>query len=83
MDKQSHTSDWAQKARNKGYDQWLLVLLDAIEPIAPIVAQGLWVTQPIAGLWGGTTAIKLLAETLEAPNGVDQLRKQLSDDTGE
>lgn len=83
MDKQSHTSDWAKKARDKGYDQWLLVLLDAIEPIAPIVAQGLWVTQPLAGLWGKSSAVQLLAETLEAPDGVTRLRKQLSDDTGE
>jgi len=83
MDKQSHTSDWAQKARDKGYDQWLLVMLDAIEPIAPILAQGLWVAQPLAGLWGGTRTVKMLAETLEAPDGVSQLRQQLSDDTGE
>jgi len=83
MDKQSYTSDWVEKAKANGHDQWLLVLLDAIEPIAPIVAQGLWVTQPLAGLWGGTDTVKLLAETLETPDGVAQLRQQLSDDTGE
>lgn len=83
MDKQSHTSDWAQKARDNGHDQWLLILLDAIEPIAPIVAQGLWVAQPLAGLWGKSTALQHLAQTLETPDGVDQLRQQLSDGTGE
>ena len=31
-------------------------LLDVIEPVAPVLAQGLWVAQPLAGLWNGGDA---------------------------
>ena len=83
MDKQSHLSDWIEKAKQRGYGQFIAVLLDAIEPIAPIIAQGLWVAQPLAGLWGGANTLQLLAETLEEPDGVKQLRQHLADDTQE
>ncbi len=83
MDKQSQSLDWLAKAKQKGYNQWLLVFLDVVEPIAPILAQGLWVAQPLSNLWGGTSAIQHLAEMLETPDGIDHLRQRLSDDTGE
>lgn len=83
MNNQLHTSDWVQNARKRGHDQWLLILLDAIEPIAPIVAQGLWVCQPLVGLWGGAQSVQHLAQLLEDPEGIPQLRQQLSDNTRE
>lgn len=83
MDKQSQTPDWLDRAKQNGYDQWVLVFLDAIEPIAPIIAQGLWVVQPLSGLWGGASSVQHLAETLESPDGIDHLRQRLSDNTGE
>jgi len=83
MDKQLHSSDWIDQAKQRGYGDALEVLLTAIEPIAPIIAQGLWVAQPLAGLLGQSTALQYLAETLEEPDGVIQLRQRLSDDTQE
>lgn len=83
MDKNLPSSDWVDQAKQRGYGQVVEILLDAIEPIAPIIAQGLWVAQPLAGLWGQSNALQLLAETLEDPDGVTQLRQRLSDDTQE
>jgi hypothetical protein len=83
MDKQSQSSDWIDKAKKRGYGQVTYLLLDVIEPIAPLVAQGLWVVQPLAGLWGAGNALQILAETLESPDGVKQLQHRLSDDTQE
>lgn len=83
MDKQSHTLDWIEKAKQRGYGGVLSVLLDTIEPIAPIVAQGLWVFQPLAGLWNRSSTIQVLAETLETPDGINELRHYLADDTQE
>ena len=61
----------------------MLMLLDVIEPIAPALAQCLWVAQPLAGLWDGAKAVQALAELLEEPNGVEQLRQRLADEEGE
>ena len=83
MDKQSHMSDWIEKVKQRGYGQWVYVLLDVIEPIAPLVAQGLWVAQPLVGLWDQSDTLQMLAETLEDPDGIAQLRQYLSDDKQE
>ena len=55
-------------------------MLDVIGPIAPVLAQGLYAAQPLAGLWNGADALGELAELLEAPDGVDTLRRRLADD---
>ncbi len=83
MDKQLHSSNWIDQAKQRGYGDALEVLLTAIEPIAPIIAQGLWVAQPLAGLLGHSNTLQDLAETLEDPDGLMQLRQRLSDDTQE
>ena len=76
-------SDWIDRAKQRGYGPAIRILLDAIEPLAPLLAQGLWVAQPLAGLWGQSGALQQLAETLENPEGVSQLRQRLTDDTQE
>lgn len=82
MEKQS-TPHWIESTKQRGYSQLMVTVLDIIEPIAPLVAQGLWVAQPFAGLVFSHTTIKSLAETLEDPDGVSRLRQWLSDDTQE
>ena len=83
MDKQSHASDWIEKVKQKGYGDIAELMLDAIEPIAPIVAQGLWVVQPLAGVWNGSNTVQSLAQLLETPDGLAELRQRLADDTQE
>ena len=56
------------------------VMLDVIKPIAPVLAQGLWVAQPLAGIWNGADSVGDLAKLLEAPGGVEELRQRLADD---
>lgn len=80
MDKQSHTSDWIETVKQRGYGDIVHILLDTIEPIAPIVAQGLWMVQPLAGIWNGTHGIQSLAHMLETPEGIAELRQRLADD---
>ena len=76
-------SDWIDNLKRLVGAPIASTLLDVIEPVAPVLAQGLWVAQPLAGLWNGGDALGELAEMLEEPGGVEQLRRRLSDDEGE
>lgn len=61
----------------------LSLALNALEPIAPLGAQVLWVLQPTAGLLGGQgmrTAFADFASALETPDGVASLRAELARD---
>ena len=79
MDKQYPSSDWIETVKRRGHAPLLLTLLDVIEPIALALAQGLWAAQPLSGLWHGRQAVRELAEWLEEPDGVEQLRQRLTD----
>lgn len=83
MDKPLRSSDWIERLKRRGQAPLMLTLLDVIEPIAPALAQCLWVAQPLAGLWNGAKAVQDLAEWLEEPDGVERLRQRLSDEEGE
>ena len=71
---------WIDKLKVRGGASYALLTLDVIEPIAPVLAQGLWMAQPLAGLWNGRQDIRDLAELLEAPDGIARLRRRLADD---
>ena len=83
MEKSDQPSDWIARAKGRGQAPLLLSLLDAIEPIAPVLAQGLLVAEPLALLWGGGGALRALAEQLEEPGGLEALRRQLADEAAE
>jgi len=65
----------------RGWTESALMVLDIIEPISPLAAQVLWVTQPAAGLFGVHDTVGEIAHLLEAPDGVAELRQQLRDDS--
>ena len=71
---------WIDKLKVRGGVPLALLTLDVIEPIAPVLAQGLWMAQPLAGLWNGRQDLRDLAELLEAPDGIARLRRRLADD---
>jgi hypothetical protein len=71
---------WIAAAKQRGLGGAVATLLDALEPIAPLAAQLLWVIQPVAGVFGGRSAIHDLATLLDTPAGVETLRQQLVDD---
>lgn len=83
MDSQNEPSGWIEAAKGRGQAPLLLSLLDAIEPIAPVLAQGLLVAEPLALLWGGGGAMRALSEQLETPGGLEALRRQLADEAAE
>lgn len=83
MERQSEQSDWIEAAKRRGNAPLLLSLLDVIEPIAPVLAQGLLVAEPLALLWGGGGALRALSEQLEAPGGLEALRRSLAEEAAE
>ncbi len=80
MKHQSEIAGWIKHAKRRGGAPLLLTLLEAMEPLAPVLAQGLFVAQPLANLWRGGDALRELADLLEEPDGLRELRRQLADD---
>ena len=83
MNNQTEIAGWIEAAKRRGGAPFLLTLLDAIEPLAPALAQGLLVAQPLANLWRGGDALRELADLLEEPAGLRELRRQLADEGAE
>jgi len=83
MKHQSEIAGWIEHAKRRGGAPLLLTLLEAMEPLAPALAQGLLVAQPLANLWRGGDALRELADLLEEPDGLRELRRQLADDGAE
>ena len=80
MDGQSDVSRWIAAAKARGEAPFLLTLLEAIKPIAPVLANGLLVAEPLAVLWGGGGALRELADLLEEPEGLEALRRSLAEE---
>jgi hypothetical protein len=72
--------DWIQAAKRRGWEAPLRLTLDALEPFGPLGAQLMWTLQPTLSLLFPTEALRGLARTLEDPDGIDQLRRQLDGD---
>ena len=77
MKRPSEKAAWVDAIKRLGGLPLALILLDVVKPIAPALAQGLFVAQPLARVWNGGDALGELAEMLEAPDGVEQMRRQL------
>ena len=80
MTEKKALADWIQAAKERGGAPVLLTLLDALEPLAPVLAQGLLVAQPVAHIWRAGEAARELADLLEAPAGMRELRRLLDED---
>lgn len=79
-DKTKHTEHiWITVAKQRGLGGAVHVLLDVLEPVAPLAAGMLWVMQPIGGLFGARSAIGDLAAILDTSGGVENLRQQLNE----
>lgn len=83
MNDQTAIASWIESAKRRGGAPLLLTALEAIEPLAPALAQGLLVAQPLANLWRGGDALRELADLLEEPAGLSELRRQLADEEAE
>ncbi len=83
MNGRSEIAGWIAHAKRRGGAPFLLILLESFEPLAPVLAQGLLVAQPLANLWRGGAALGELVELLEEPEGLSELRALLADDGAE
>ena len=80
MHGKSAINELAASLRERGAAPLALLLLDAFEPAAPLLAQSLLVAQPLANLWRSGEACRELADLLDAPEGTARLRALLTDD---
>ncbi len=83
MDAQLQLARFIEAAKRRGQAHFFATLLDVIEPAAPVLAGALLVAQPLANLWPGGAAVRALADLLESPAGIEELRRQLADDSAE
>ncbi len=74
---QRRLAGWSVRLRTAGLDGLVAAVLDAAEPLGPIGAQVLWVTQPVLGLIMPADEIGELAHLLDDPKGVAWLRAEL------
>jgi len=68
---------WIERVRARGWVGSVCALLDVIEPLAPLAAQILHVSHPVSRVLVRDFPLEVLADVLEAPGGVDGLRKRL------
>jgi hypothetical protein len=61
--------NWQQRADQAGLGGVSRAMMEALQPLAPLAAQLLWVAQPTFSLFGRGAAIGVLAEMLEGPAG--------------
>ncbi|MBZ0278527.1 MAG: hypothetical protein K8I60_20435 [Anaerolineae bacterium] len=72
--------DWIAYAKAQGWGGAVTLALDALEPLGPLGAQLLWITQPVLGLAINRDVVADLAQMLETPGGIEALRRQLDDE---
>jgi hypothetical protein len=71
-------ASWSKRLHSARLDGLVGVLLDVVEPLSPLGAQLLWISQPTLGLLVPREEIGSLARLLEQPDGMAWLREQLT-----
>lgn len=74
------TYHWVKQAQERGLATPLSTLLDMVEPFAPVLAQALWIIQPMTRAVGGQTMVSDLARALDSPEELASLRQLLDSD---
>lgn len=69
---------WLPAWRARGWAGWLLVILDITEPVHWLAAQMLYTFQPFGHSLAGGHIMRDLAQALEDPDVLHQLREELS-----
>ncbi len=83
MERESQVARGITAAKERGGAPLLLTLLEAVKPIAPVLASGLLAAEPVAALWGGGGALRELSELLDDPESLEALRGQLAEEPTE
>ncbi len=71
--------DWIDSLKARGLNVPLSIALDVLEPLGPLGAQLIWAGQPVLGLLLDRGALNDVAQALEAPGGVEALRRRLEE----
>ncbi|MEZ4671254.1 MAG: hypothetical protein R3E39_25395 [Anaerolineae bacterium] len=71
----SSPPEWAQQLQARGLGHAVSVALDVLEPLGPLGAQLLWVAQPVLGVFMQRDTLTSVAESLEASDKLDALRR--------
>jgi hypothetical protein len=67
---------WQGRADQAGLGGVSRAVVEALQPLAPLAAQLLWVAQPTLSLFGRGEAVGVLAEMLENPGGAEPLENR-------
>lgn len=78
MNEKPVTDTWIAAAKARGWESGILLMMDVLEPVSPLASQMLWVIQPMAGIFGAHEAVREIAEALDSPEGLKQLREKLN-----
>jgi hypothetical protein len=70
-------SQWAARIQRWGLTGLMGAFLEAAGPLAPIAGQALYVAQPTLGLFMSRQSITDLAQWLDQPEGLADLRRAL------
>lgn len=84
--KNAMTDDWIEQIKARGLANAVTFALDALEPLGPLGAQMIWITQPLFGVFGGERtrhAVGDIAEALESADGIAHIRQRLSATDGD
>lgn len=73
----SDPPDWVQQARARGLTGALQLALDVLEPLGPLGAQVIWAAQPLLGTVVDRRLLYGLAQALDEPGGIAELRRHL------
>ena len=66
--------DWVKQLQARGLGDALGLALDVLEPLGVLGAQLIWVAQPVLGVWFNRDTVSNIAQTLETPGEVEQIR---------
>jgi len=73
----THHTTWIDQLEARGMGGITRLLVDIAAPFSILGAQVLWILQPIATLFGKGSAMGKLANWLEQPNSMRDLRARL------
>lgn len=73
-------NDWVEAVIAAGWGDIARTGLDALAPLGPLGAQLVWISQPLLGLFVQRDLLSGLAEALESPDGLADIRARLDAD---
>lgn len=73
---------WEDRIEEAGLDGIVYTILDAAQPLIPLLAQLIWLSQPVFGMIGHYESVGTLAEMLYSPGEFRQDRTKERSENG-